>query len=170
MLKKGLTKLYKEFFRINLEALLSALGNKLERRIAICLGPANDCYQPALAPDVGEAQLFATQQYLLCVEILTEYGLTRNDFIILHETIGTQREALGICKAANSLNLPLLLSFIVDREGYLLDGREVHKTILQIDHETSHFAEGFSLKVRSTASAASIQTHGMPTPQVMNWE
>lgn len=145
LLKEGFVELYKEMLSLNLEALLAALGDKNFGRIALCLGPANDCYQPALAPDIGEANLFAKRQYELCIEVLNRFGLSMSDVVILHETIGTSREALGISQAAQALNIPLILSFVVDREGYLLDGKTVESVISLIDSETTGFIEGFSL-------------------------
>lgn len=144
-LREGFVELYKEMLSLNLEALLAALGDKNYERIAICLGPANDCYQPALAPDTAEAQLFAQRQYELCIEVLNRFGLSISDVVILHETIGTDREAFGISQAAQSLNMPLILSFVVDREGYLLSGETVEHVISRIDRETLGFVEGFSL-------------------------
>ncbi len=145
LLKEGFVELYKEMLSLNLEALLAALGDKHYERIAICLGPANDCYQPALAPDTGEAYLFAKRQYELCIEVLHRFGLSMSDIVILHETIGTTREALGISQAAQALKIPLILSFVVDRKGLLLDGKTVESVISLTDNETSAFIEGFSL-------------------------
>jgi len=113
LLKEGFFELYKEMLSLNLEALLAALGDKNYGKIAICLGPANDCYQPLLAPDTAEAHLFAKRQYELCIEVLNRFGLSISDVVILHETIGTGREALGISQAAQSLNIPLIISFVV---------------------------------------------------------
>jgi S-methylmethionine-dependent homocysteine/selenocysteine methylase len=123
LLKEGFIELYKEMLSLNLEALLAAIGGKNFERIAICLGPANDCYQPALAPDTAQAHLFAKRQYELCFEVLGHFGLSVSDVVFLHETIGTDREALGISQAAQALKLPLILSFIVDRTGCLLNGK-----------------------------------------------
>lgn len=145
LLKQGFIALYKELLSLNLEALLAALGDKHYERIAICLGPAHDCYQPALAPDTTEAHLFAKRQYELCIEVLNSFGLSISDIVILHETIGTGREAFGISQAAQSLNIPLILSFVVDREGYLLSGETVEDVIARIDRETLGFVEGYSL-------------------------
>jgi S-methylmethionine-dependent homocysteine/selenocysteine methylase len=145
LLKEGFVELYKEMLSLNLEALLAALGDKNYERIAICLGPANDCYQPALAPDTAEAHLFAQRQYDLCIEVLNRFGLSLSEVVILHETIGTDYEALGISQAAQSLNMPLIISFVVNQEGYLLNGRTVEHVISRIDHETSGFVEGYSL-------------------------
>ena len=145
LIKQVFFELYKEMLSLNLEALLAALGDKNYERIAICLGPANDCYQPALAPDTAQALLFAKRQYELCMEVLNRFGLSLSDVVILHETIGTGREALGIAQAAQSLNIPLIISLVVDRDGCLLSGETVEEVISRIDRATSGFIEGFSL-------------------------
>lgn len=145
LLKKGFTTLYKEMLSLNLEALLAALGEKNYERIAICLGPASDCYQPKLAPDTQEAYLFAKHQYELCIQVLNDFGFSISDVVILHETIGTGREALGISQAAKSLQIPLIISFVVDCEGFLLNGETVEDVISLIDRETFGFVEGYSL-------------------------
>ncbi len=145
LLKEGFIELYKKMFSLNLEALIAALGETNSERIAICLGPTNDCYLPALAPDVAQAYLFAKRQYELCIEVLNSFGLSISDVVVLHETIGTAREALGISQAAQSLNMPVIISFIVDREGCLLNGETVESAISRIDNDTLGFVEGFSL-------------------------
>jgi S-methylmethionine-dependent homocysteine/selenocysteine methylase len=145
LLNRASEDLYKEFLGINLEALLKAMGYSIFKRIAICLGPAEDCYKPELAPNVAEARLFAKRQYKLCLEVLHDYGVPISQVVFLHETIGTAREAFGISQAAKSLDLPLILSFVVDREGRLLDGQSIQETISLIDRETAGFVEGFSL-------------------------
>ncbi len=145
LLKEGFVELYKEMLTLNLEALLTALGEKSFERIALCLGPANDCYRPELAPDVEAARLFAECQYTLCIEVLKRFGLSFSDVVVLHETIGTDREALGIAQAAKALHLPVIVSFIVNHEGRLLNGEPVESAIARIDRETDGFAEGFAL-------------------------
>jgi S-methylmethionine-dependent homocysteine/selenocysteine methylase len=145
LLKEGFIELYKEMLNLNLETLLAALAEKNVERIAICLGPANDCYQPSLAPDVAAAQLFAKQQYALCLEAIHRFGLPVTDMVILHETIGTDREALGISRAAQSLNIPLIISFVVNTQGALLNGARIESVIERIDQETAGFVEGFAL-------------------------
>ncbi len=142
LLQEGCTHLYKEMLQLNLEALLTALGNSPVERIALCLGPARDCYRPDCAPDVESAKQFACLQYELCLEVLDDFG---SNIFFLHETIGTAREALGISLAAKSLNIPLVISFIVDRAGRLLSKESIDSVIFQIDRETDHFIEGYSL-------------------------
>lgn len=145
LLKEGFVELYKEMLSLNLEALLAALGEKGFERIVLCLGPANDCYRPELAPNTEEARLFAESQYALCIEVLKRFGLSLSDVVVLHETIGTDREALGIAQAAKVLHLPVMISFIVNHEGRLLNGETVESAIVRIDQETNGFVEGFAL-------------------------
>lgn len=140
LLQEGFIELYKEMLSLNLEALLAALGDKNYDRIAICLGPAHDCYKPELAPDVNGSCLFAKKQYELCIEVLNKFGLSLSDVVILHETIGTLRESLGIIQAAELLKMPLILSFIVNDKGTLLDGNTIESAI-----EKGNYAEGFSI-------------------------
>ncbi|HEX2579620.1 MAG TPA: homocysteine S-methyltransferase family protein [Rhabdochlamydiaceae bacterium] len=142
LLKENLDELFKEMLSLNIEALLTALDKKSLGRIAICLGPASHGYRPDLAPDTPEAYFFAKRQYELCLEVLYCFGLSKAEIVILHETIGTSREALGISQAAKALNIPLILSFIVDRAGNLLDGNTIESAISRIENETC--IEGFS--------------------------
>jgi len=145
LLKENLDELFKEMLSLNIEALLAALDKKNLGKIAICLGPASHGYQSHLAPETAEAYLFAKRQYELCLDVLHLFGLSKSEIVILHETIGTSREALGISQAAKVLKIPLILSFITNRAGYLLDGTTLESVISRIDSETSGFIEGFSL-------------------------
>lgn len=141
LLHQGNDVLYQELLKTNIEALLNALGDHSTDEILICLGPAQDCYRPELAPDVYTSYQFAFRQYRHCLK--TTEGDPR--FTILHETIGTTREALGIAIAARSLNLPLVISFVVDPEGDLLDGTSLEKAITWIDSETDGFVRGYAI-------------------------
>jgi len=145
LLHLGFTQLYKEMLTLNFESLMAALGEKKIDRIAICLGPAEDGYLPELAPDVEESSFFAKKQYELCIDVLHHFGLDFSDVVFLHETIGTAREALGISKAAESLKIPLIISFVVDQNGHLMSGETAGEVIHRIDRETNRFVEGFSL-------------------------
>ena len=142
LLQEGCSQLYKEMLQLNLMALLAALGNTPIEKIALCLGPARDCYRPDLAPDLKSAKEFARLQYELCLEVLGNFA---SQVFFLHETIGTGREALGISLAAKSLNIPVVISFIVDQAGYLLSKEPIDSVIYQIDQETDRFIDGYSL-------------------------
>ncbi|MBY0353232.1 homocysteine S-methyltransferase family protein [Candidatus Babeliales bacterium] len=145
VLHAGFAELFKDMLLLNIRALLSALANKEHQRIAICLGPVNDCYTPQVAPDTKQAYLFHHQQYELCLEVLSRLGLGRDDVVFLHETIGTEREALGLAQAAQELEIPLLVSFVVRPDGYLLGGEKLETVITNLDDQVAGFVEGFAL-------------------------
>ncbi|MBX9831288.1 homocysteine S-methyltransferase family protein [Candidatus Babeliales bacterium] len=145
VLHAGFTELFKDMLLLNIQALLSALANKEHQRIAICLGPVNDCYTPQAAPETKQAYIFHKQQYELCLEVLGRVGLSRDDVVFLHETIGTEREALGLTQAAQALEIPLIVSFVVGSDGCLLSGENVETVITLIDDQTGGFVEGFAL-------------------------
>lgn len=136
---------YREMLALNIRSLLKALGNDKPEKIAICLGPMNDCYIAKEAPETKEAYLFHKHQYELCLDVLKEFKLSIDEIVFLHETIGTGREALGLCQAAQSLGLPLIISFVVDKSGHLLSGENVESVIREIDTQTGKAVLGFSL-------------------------
>lgn len=145
VLHAGFTELFKDMLLLNIQALLAARAHQEHQRIAICLGPVNDCYAPYAAPETKQAHLFHQQQYELCLEVLARVGLACDDVVFLHETIGTGREALGLSQAAHELQIPLILSFIVGGDGCLLSGEKVEAVINLIDDQTAGSVEGFAL-------------------------
>lgn len=144
-LHENLPDVYQEMLALNIRSLLKALGNNKPEKIAICLGPMNDCYIAKEAPETKEAYLFHKHQYELCLEVLREFKLSVDEIVFLHETIGTGREAIGLSQAAQSLGLPLIISFVVDQNGHLLSGESVEMVIRQIDTQTAKAVLGFSL-------------------------
>ena len=145
VLHAGFLELYKEILALNLRSLLTALAYQERQRIALCLGPANDCYDAKAAPDEQTAYLFHKKQYELCLEVIGRFGLSLTDVVVLHETIGTGREALGIAKVACEFKMPLQISFIVNAKGHLLSGESVETVINSIDKSTGGWVEGYSL-------------------------
>lgn len=144
-LHENLPDVYQEMLALNIRSLLKAIGNNKPEKIALCLGPMNDCYIAKEAPETKEAYLFHKHQYELCLEVLKEFKLSVDGIVFLHETIGTGREALGLSQAAQSLGLPLIVSFVVDKNGHLLSGENVETVIRQIDTQTAKAVLGFSL-------------------------
>jgi S-methylmethionine-dependent homocysteine/selenocysteine methylase len=145
VLHAGFSELFKEMLALNIHALLKALAYEEHRKIALCLGPAYDCYSPQAAPDVQGAYEFHKQQYQLCLEVIEKLGLYRDDVVFLHETIGTQREALGLSRAAHALKIPLIISFVVGTDGSLLSKESVETAINAIDQDTPGVVQGFAL-------------------------
>lgn len=140
---------YQKMLDINIKALLRALDGNTFSHMALCLGPMYDCYIPEKAPMAEEARFFHQHQYELCITVLKENKVHIDDIFILHETIGTGREAIGISKAAHNLQLPVVISFVVNKSGYLLSGENIEEVIKMIDSFASDYVKGFALNCSS---------------------
>ncbi len=79
--------------------------------------PLEDCYRPELTPSDGELE----REHQLMAENL---ALAEVDFI-LAETHPTICEARAVVRAAQSVGLPVMVSFVCGRDGRLLSGESV---------------------------------------------
>jgi homocysteine S-methyltransferase len=98
-------------------------------RIGGMIGSKNDCYLPNDGLSVEAAQDFHAWQ----IEQLVNGGV---DFLIA-ETIPNINEALGIAKAMESAQIPYIISFVISRNGRVLDGTSLDAAIEFIDANTS---------------------------------
>jgi S-methylmethionine-dependent homocysteine/selenocysteine methylase len=89
------------------------------------LGCKNDCYRPEAGLPAAAAQSFHRQQ----VRHLTEAGV---DFL-LAATLPSVPEARGIALSMESSGLPYLISFVIDRQGFVLDGNSLEYAFASID-------------------------------------
>jgi len=97
-------------------------------RIGGMIGCKNDCYLPQQALDAAEAETFHAWQ----IGQLKEGGA---DFIIA-ETLPAIGEAVGIARAAERAGLPYFISFVISRDGRVLDGTPLSEAIARIDAST----------------------------------
>lgn len=101
------------------------------------IGPKNDCYSPDLGLSVDESESFHSWQ----IKELMDGGV---DFIIA-ETLPNINEALGIAKAASKLNIDYILSFVISRDGKILDKNSLLNAIKMIDKSVSKVPVGYSV-------------------------
>lgn len=104
-------------------------------KIGGMIGCKNDCYQPDQGLSVTEAERFHGWQ----VQQLAAGGA---DFLIA-ETLPSVQEALGIAKAMESTALPYVISFVISRDGHILDGSSLETAIELIDSNTSRPPLGY---------------------------
>lgn len=104
-------------------------------RIGGLIGCKNDCYQPQEALSTVEAEQFHKWQ----IEQLKQGGV---DFIIA-ETLPNIEEAIGIARAIESSGLPYFISFVISRDGCVLDGTDLNTAIKLIDENTRQRPLGF---------------------------
>ncbi len=99
------------------------------------IGPKNDCYKPDEGLTSNEAQDFHSWQ----IAQLKEGGV---DFVIA-ETIPNVNEALGIAKACSELNIDYVVSFVISRNGKILDQTNLQTAIDLIDNEVVNKPLGY---------------------------
>ena len=104
-------------------------------KIGGLIGCKNDCYLPQEALSAAQAEQFHTWQ----IEQLKQGGV---DFIIA-ETLPSINEAIGIAKALENSGLPYFMSFVISRDGRVLDGTELFTAINEIDANTDRQPLGF---------------------------
>jgi len=104
-------------------------------KIGGLIGCKNDCYLPQEALSATQAEQFHTWQ----IEQLKQGGV---DFIIA-ETLPGINEAIGIAKALENSGLPYFMSFVISRDGRVLDGTELYTAIKMIDANTGRQPLGF---------------------------
>ncbi|VGO17078.1 hypothetical protein PDESU_05673 [Pontiella desulfatans] len=103
--------------------------------IAGQLGCKNDCYQPEEAITTSEAYDFHAWQ----IERLTEA-----DFLYA-VTLPEVGEALGIAQAMAATGKPYIISFVIGKDGCILDGTTLEEAISRIDAETNRSPIGYGV-------------------------
>ncbi len=99
------------------------------------IGPRGDAYKPAEALSPADAEVFHRPQ----LEALAEGEV---DFLKA-ATLPAVSEAIGIAQAMASTDLPYGLSFVVRRDGRLVDGTLLTEAIRRIDQTTSYSPFGY---------------------------
>lgn len=104
-------------------------------KIGGMIGCKNDCYQPQEALSAAQAEQFHAWQ----IEQLKQGGV---DFLIA-ETLPNIDEAMGIAKAIERSGLPYFISFVISRDGKVLDGTDLNTAIKRVDANTQRQPLGF---------------------------
>lgn len=98
-------------------------------RIGGMIGCKNDCYLPVEALSADEGEHFHRWQ----IRQLEEAGI---DFLIV-ETIPSVEEAMGIAREMAKTSLPYFISFVIGKDGNILDGNSLANAIQTIDETVS---------------------------------
>lgn len=104
-------------------------------KIGGLIGCKNDCYLPEQALSAMEAEDFHSWQ----VEQLKVGGV---DFIIA-ETLPSVEEAIGIARAIEATGLPYFISFVISRDGLVMDGTPLEAATQAIDGYTKDKPLGY---------------------------
>jgi S-methylmethionine-dependent homocysteine/selenocysteine methylase len=94
------------------------------------VGPRGDGYRPDAQMTAEEAQAYHAPQ----VEAFREAGAD----MVSAVTMNYAQEAIGIARAAESLGMPVVVSFTVETDGRLASGETLRSAIERTDRETGH--------------------------------
>lgn len=106
-------------------------------KIGGMIGCKNDCYQP----DAGLSALAAEHFHAWQIQQLSTAGV---DFLMA-ETLPNVQEALGIAKAMAVTDVPYIISFVISRDGRVLDGSTLTAAIDLIDSGTRRPPLGYMI-------------------------
>ena len=104
-------------------------------KIGGMIGCKNDCYQPAEGLTIAESETFHSWQ-------IGQLAQADVDFLIA-ETLPNIEEAAGIAKAMELTGLPYMISFVINRNGCVLDGKSLAEAVNYIDMVTSNKPSGY---------------------------
>ena len=139
--------------------------------ISGCVGPRGDGYIPARAMSADEARQYHAAQ-------ISTFAATDADMVTAI-TMNYVEEAIGIARAAKSVEMPVAISFTVERDGNLPTGQTLKDAIESVDEATdgapayymincahpSHFAgvlvagESWTERIRGLRANASMKSH-----------
>jgi len=104
-------------------------------KIGGVIGCKNDCYKPREGLSKSESESFHSWQ----INHLAQAGV---DFLMA-STLPNVSEAVGMAKAMEKTGVPYILSFVINRDGLILDGSGLWDAICQIDSETTYQPLGY---------------------------
>ncbi|NTS42163.1 homocysteine S-methyltransferase family protein [Flavisolibacter sp. BT320] len=98
--------------------------------ISGCIGPRGDGYKPGATMTSEEAQAYHSEQV----------GVFRKAQVDLVSaiTMNYAEEAIGICLAAGEAGIPVVISFTVETNGLLPDGKSLQEAIRLVDENTTN--------------------------------
>lgn len=99
------------------------------------IGCRNDCYRPDEGLPEGEAEAFHRGQ----IADLARAGV---DFL-LAATLPALPEATGMARAMAETDVPYVISFVIDRQGRILDGTSLERAVAAIDERAARPPIGY---------------------------
>ncbi|MFO7801232.1 MAG: homocysteine S-methyltransferase family protein [Desulfovermiculus sp.] len=115
------------------------LGQEMTQPVLIggLLGPLRDAYRPDLAVDEKSAR----QEHSWQAEALAQAGA---DYLMA-ATLPAVEEAAGLAQAMAQTGLPFMVSFVIDKQGRILDGSSLDRAIQEIDAHCSSPPSGYMI-------------------------
>lgn len=122
--------------------------------ISGCIGPRGDGYISSNIMTVDEAADYHRPQ-------IKTFHDTNAD-LVTAVTINYVEEAIGIAHVAQSLGMPVVISFTVETDGKLPTGQSLPNAIAQVDQATNHGPAYYAINCAHPNHFADILTPGEP--------
>jgi len=103
-------------------------SSNIEMYVGGLMGCKGDAYQATDVLSIADAKRFHSWQ----AELLKDAGV---DFLFAG-IMPALSEAVGMANAMEQTDLPYIISFMIRKNGRLIDGTTIHDAIMKIDHET----------------------------------
>jgi S-methylmethionine-dependent homocysteine/selenocysteine methylase len=127
-------------------------NEKMQVVISGCIGPRGDGYIPSQVMTTQEAQQYHEEQ-------ITTFFNTTTD-LVTAMTLNYAEEAIGISLAAKKMQMPVVISFTVETDGYLPNGQSLKDAIEQTDHATGFYPIYYMLNCAHPTHFKNVLTHG----------
>ncbi len=140
-------------------ALLHEIRNEYETEktrmvISGCIGPRGDGYVPTDLMTEDEAEQYHLNQ-------ITTFRDADAD-LVTAITINYVEEAIGIVRAAQSVCIPVVISFTVETDGRLPTGQTLPEAIAQVDAATENAPAYYMITCAHPTHFADVLTSGEP--------
>jgi len=133
-----------DLIKINENAitLLEKLRNKFETKktkivISACIGPKGDGYVVGDMMSVEDALFYHFPQ-------IKTFSSTKADLVTAF-TLSYSNEAIGMVKAAQNCNMPIVIGFTVGTNGNLPSGQSLKEAITEVDKHTQNHVKYFMI-------------------------
>jgi S-methylmethionine-dependent homocysteine/selenocysteine methylase len=122
--------------------------------ISGCLGPRGDGYIPSDVMRADEAQHYHQPQ----IETFRDADAD----LVTAITMNYVEEAIGIARAAQSVGMPVVISFTVETDGKLPTGQTLKEAIAQVDQATNQAPAYYMINCAHPNHFASVLATGEP--------
>jgi S-methylmethionine-dependent homocysteine/selenocysteine methylase len=116
--------------------------------ISGCIGPRGDGYVPGELMSVDQAESYHSQQ-------VETFAGTAAD-LVTAITMNYAEEAIGLARAAENAELPVVISLTVETDGRLPTGQSLGDAIKQIDAATSSYPSYFMINCAHPSHFSSV--------------
>ena len=129
-------------------------GNQGRVVISGCLGPRGDGYSPGKTMTVNEAETYHGNQVKVFEDSMAD--------MVTAITMNYVEEAIGIVRAAEKAEMPVVISFTVETDGKLPTGQTLRGAIEEVDAATSRYPSYYMINCAHPTHFQQVLAQGEP--------